>query len=139
MPNPHNEVAQPTYNAEVQHFQISPLDLNGIHIISRRVSQKIYFVDINEWQYVEKEDSNEKTKESWFALDEDQTSELEIGKVPSCLPSDPLCVQDNNNKKDKELNFMEEEDIQDDPNQQVEQGHHNYIEIWFQAVTNLQQ
>ena len=33
---------------------------------------------------------------------------------------------------------MEEEDIQDDPNQQVDQGHHNYIEIWFQTVTKLQ-
>jgi len=43
------------------------------------------------------------------------------------------------NEKIEDLKVMEEEDIQDDPNQQVDQGHHNYIEIWFQTVTKLQQ
>ena len=47
-PNPQKEVAQPTYNAEVQHFLTSPLDLNGIHIKSRRVLQKGYSLDFIE-------------------------------------------------------------------------------------------
>ena len=29
---------------------------------------------------------------------------------------------------------MVEEDIQNDPDEQVNQGHHNYIEIWFQTI-----
>jgi len=38
-----NRVAQPTYNGEVQHFQPSPVDLNGIHLSSGRVSPKKKF------------------------------------------------------------------------------------------------
>ena len=33
---------------------------------------------------------------------------------------------------------MVEEDMKNDPDQQKDQGHHNYIEIWFQTVTKLQ-
>ena len=33
---------------------------------------------------------------------------------------------------------MEEEDIQDDLNKKVDEGNHNYIEIWFHTVTKLQ-
>ncbi len=50
-------------------------------------------------QHAENEDSNENTKVSWVALDKEKTSESEIEKVPSCLQSDPLCVQENNQQK----------------------------------------
>jgi len=69
-PNPHIEVAQPIYNAKVQHFQTTPLTLNGIHHSSRRLLQKRDYIDIIEGPHPEKEDSKEKTKEPWVALDE---------------------------------------------------------------------
>jgi len=46
--------------------------------------KKIVSLDIIERQHAKKEYLNEKTKESWVILYEDQTSESEIGKVPSC-------------------------------------------------------
>ena len=79
-------------------------------------------LDVTEGEYLEKEDSNEKTKESWATLDEEQTSKLEIEKVPSCLPLDPPCVQENNQQKEANLKVIEEKDIQDYPNQQVNGG-----------------
>jgi len=33
---------------------------------------------------------------------------------------------------------MVEEDMKNDLDQKNHQGHHNYIEIWFQIVTKLQ-
>ena len=95
------------------------------------MSQKIDYLDIIEGQHENKQDSNEKTKESWVELEEEKTSKSDIGKVPSCLPLDPLYVQENNQQKEQGMHFMEEEDIQDDPDQQMDQGHQNYIEIWF--------
>ena len=64
-------------------------------------------------------------------------SKSNIKKVPSCLPSFPPCVQENNKQKEEDLNFMEEEYIY--PNQQVDQEYHNYIEIWFETIINLEQ
>jgi len=84
-----------------------------------------------------KEDSNEKTKESWAALDEEKTSKSNIEKFPSCLPSVPPCVQENNQQKEADMNFMEEADVQDYPNTQDDQGHQNYIEVWFHTISNL--
>jgi len=40
--------------------------------------QKKYYLDIIEGPHPEEEDSNEKTTESWVALDEEQTSKSEI-------------------------------------------------------------
>ena len=33
---------------------------------------------------------------------------------------------------------MVEEDMKNDLDQQKDQGHHNYIETWFQTITKLQ-
>jgi len=64
------------------------------------------------------------------ALDEEETSELEIGKVPSILLSYCLCFQENNQQKE-DLNCMEEENIKNDLDKQANQGHQSYIEVWF--------
>jgi len=56
-PNPHIEVAQPTYNVEVQHFQTTPLELNGIRHSLRRVLQKRDYIGIIEEPHLEEEDS----------------------------------------------------------------------------------
>jgi hypothetical protein len=53
-PNPHIELAHPTYNVEAQHFQISPLDFNGIHPNSGRTLQKIDYLDAIEGKHAEK-------------------------------------------------------------------------------------
>ena len=95
-PNPHTEVAQPIYNAKVQHFQTTLLELNGIHHSSGRILQKRDSPDIIEGQHTEEEDSKEKIKEPWAALDEKKTSKSEIERVPSWLPSNPPCIQEKN-------------------------------------------
>ena len=81
----------------------------------------------------------EKIKESWDALDEEQTIKSEIEKAPSWLPLNPPCIQEKNQQKEEDLKVIVEEDMKNDPDQQNDQGHHNYIEIWFQTVTKLQQ
>ncbi len=91
-PNPCIEVAQPTYNAEVQHFQTSPLEINGIHHSSGGLLQNRYYLDIIEGPHPKEKDSNENKKGSWAAFDEDQTTKSEIDKAPSWLPSNPPCV-----------------------------------------------
>jgi len=48
---------------------------------------------------VEKEDSKDKTKESWSPLDEEKKSKLEIEKSPSWLPPNSPCIQENNKKR----------------------------------------
>ena len=65
------------------------------------------------------------------AFDEESTSESDVENVSSCLPTFPPCVQEKNQQKEEYLNVIIEEDIQGDPTQQVDQGHQNYIEIWF--------
>ena len=117
---PNNEVAQPIYNVEVQYFQTTPLDLNGIHLSSRRILQKRDSLDIIEGPHPEEEYSNENTKGSWATFDEEQTSKSKIEKAPSWLPSNPPCIQENNQQKEEDCNFVEEEDIQNDPNKKVD-------------------
>jgi len=56
------KVSQPTYNADVKHFQTSPLEINGIQHSSGRVLQKRDYLDIIEGQNAEEEDSKEKIK-----------------------------------------------------------------------------
>ena len=80
---------------------------------------------------------NEEIKESRVALDEEKILESDVGKVPSCLPAFPPCVQRNNQKQEEYLNVIIEEDIQGDPTQQVKQEHHNYTDIWFQTSIKL--
>ena len=93
-----------------------------------------YFLNVIEGQHKEEEDTNEEIKESRAALDEEQISKSDVEKVPSCLPAFPPCVQEKNKQKEEDLNVIIKEDIQGDPTQQVNQGHHNYISIWFQTV-----
>jgi len=123
-PNPHIEVSQSTYNDEVQHFQTSPLEINGIHHSSGRVFQKRDSLDTIEGLHPEEEDSNEKTIESWATLDEEQTSKSKIKRAPSC-------IQEKNQQKGEYLKFMVEEDMRNDPDKQENQGHESYTEVWF--------
>jgi len=95
-PNQPNEVAQCTCNVELQHFQTSPLDLNGIHLNRGRVLQKRYSPDIIDGPHLEEEDLNENTKGSSTGFDEEHISKSEIEKASSWLPSNPPCVQENN-------------------------------------------
>ena len=62
---------------------------------------------------------------------EEHTSKSEIERTPSWLPSNPPCIQENNQQKMEDLKVMVEEDMKNDPDQQKDQWHHNYIEIWF--------
>ena len=109
-----------------------------MHLSSRKVLKRRYFLNVIEGQHQEEEeDPNEDIKRSRVALDEESTLESDVKKVSSCLPAFPPCVQENNQQKEEDLNIIIEEDIQDDPTQQVDQGHHNYIYIWFQTIIKL--
>ena len=99
--------------------------------------QKGASLDAIEGQNSEKEYSNDNTKESWVSLDKEQTYESENEKVPSCLPSYPPCVQENNHQKEKYLNVMVEEDMKNDPDKKVSQGNQSYIELWFQKINKM--
>jgi len=72
-------------------------------------------------------------------LDEEKTSESEIERACSWLPSKPPCIQEKTQQKEEDVKVMIEEDMENDPNQQKEQGYQSYIEVWFQTVTKLQQ
>jgi len=73
-------------------------------------------IDVIERQHLEEEDSNEETKGLGAELEGEKASQSDIKGVTSCSPLDPLFVQENNQQKEENMNFMEEEDIQDDPN-----------------------
>ena len=137
-PNPHIGVAQPDCNAEAQHVQTTPLELNDIHHSSGRVLQERDYIDNIEGPHPAKEDSKKEIKEPWVALDEEKTSKSEIQRVPSWLPSNLPCIQEKNQQKEDDVKVMIEEDMENDPDQQKDQGYQSYIEIWFQTVTKLQ-
>lgn len=65
-------------------------------------------LDVIEGQHPEEEYSSEEIKESGAEFDEEKTSESDIEKVPSCLPSYPPSFQEDNKKRKEDLNFMVE-------------------------------
>ena len=73
-------MSQLTYNVEVQHFQTSPLDLDGIHLSSRKVLQRRDFLNFIEGQHQEEENQNEEIKILRVALDEEKKSESNVEK-----------------------------------------------------------
>jgi len=117
---------------------MTPLELNDLHQSSRRVLQNRDYIDNIEGPKA-KEDSKERIKEPWAALDEEKRSELEIKKAPSWLLSNLPGIQEKDQQKEEDEKIMVEGDIKHDPDQQKDQGYQRYIEIWFQTVTKLQQ
>lgn len=80
---------QPPYNAEMKNLQKDPLDLNGIHLGSRRVSQKRDSPDFIKEQHPKEE----YIEESCTTFDGEQPLEPEIDfLLLLCLSSFPLCV-----------------------------------------------
>jgi hypothetical protein len=62
--------------------------------------------------------------------------ELETKEFPPCPSSNPLCIQE----VDQEYLYgMTEENIQSGPNEEANQGYHDYIEHWFQTTIRLKQ
>ena len=55
-----------------------------------------YFLNFTEGQHKEEEDPNEEIKRSRDALDEEQKSESDVEKFPSCLLAFPQFIQENN-------------------------------------------
>ena len=76
-------------------MQMIPRALNDVHQSSGRVLQSRDYID-NIERPKAKEDSKEEIKEPWAALDEEKRSKSEIEKAPSWLPSNPPCIQENN-------------------------------------------
>ena len=66
---------------------------------------------------IDEEDSNKKNTEPWVAIDEEQTSKSEIERTPSWLPSNPPCIQKNNQQKEEYLKVMVEEHMKKDLDQ----------------------
>lgn len=89
--------------------------------------EKIDSLDIIEEKHPEEED----LEESWTTFYGEKPLEPEIEEFRLCLSSYPLCVQETNQQIVKYLNAMEEGNIQYDLDKQVNQGHHNYSELWF--------
>jgi len=103
------------------------------------VLQNKDYIDIIEGPHPTDEYAKEKIKQPWAALDEEKTSELEIERAPSWLPSNPPCSQEKNQQKEEDVKDMIEGDMKNDPDQQKDQRYQSDIEIWFQTVTKLQQ
>ena len=91
--------------------------------------QKRAYLDIIDGPHLEEKYSNEKTKESWDALDQEKTSKLEIERAPLWLPSNPPCIQEKNQQKEEDLKVMVEEDMKNDLDKKENQGHQSYIEV----------
>jgi len=64
----------------------------------------------------------------WTTSDGKQTVELETKEFPPCPFSDPLCIQEVNQEY---IYAIVEEDRQSGPNEEANQGYHDYIEHWF--------
>jgi len=137
-PNPHIGIAQPNCKAEAQHVKMTPLELNDVHHSSGRVLQKSDYIESIEGPHPAEEDSKEKIREPWAALDEEKVSKSEIERVPSWLPSNLPCIQEKDQKKEEDEEVIVESDMKHDPDQQKDQGYQSYIEIWSQKVTKLQ-
>jgi len=82
--------------------------------------QKRDYIESIEGPHSVKEDSKEGIKGPWAALDEENTSKSEIERAPSWLPSNPPCIQENNQQKEEDLKVMVEEDMKNDPDKQVD-------------------
>ena len=94
---------------------MTPLELNDLHHSSGRVLQKRDYIDIIEGPHPTEEDSKEKIKEPWATLDEEKTSESELERAPSWLPSNPPCIQEKTQQKEEDARVMLEEDMENDP------------------------
>jgi hypothetical protein len=81
------------------------------------------------------EEDLEEIKQPWKTFDGEKTLEPEIEEFLPCLSSDPLCIQETNQQIVEDLHGMTKEDIQSGGNEQVNQGHHDYIELWFQHLS----
>jgi len=57
------------------------------------------YIDIIEGPHPAEEGAKEEIKAPWAALDEEKTSESEIERAPSWLPSNPPCSQEKNQRK----------------------------------------
>lgn len=78
-------------------------------------------------------------KQPWSVSGGDlQTLEPEIEEFIPCLLRDPSCNQKINQQVFKDIQGMIKEDIEINTNEQLHQEHHNYIELWFEKVTSLE-
>jgi len=79
----------------------------------------------------------EETNKPWKTFDEEQKDEPENEEFIPFLSQDPLGIQETNQQILKYLNDMMKEDIQRNVDEQENQGHHNYIQIWFHTTIKL--
>ena len=86
---------------------------------------------IKEEEFLEQQQEN--TKEPWTTFDEENTLEPEIEEFLTCILQNPLCIQETNHPKEGDLHGMVEEYIHNDLNEEVNQGHHDYIDKWLQT------
>jgi len=75
---------------------MTPLELNDLHHSLGKELKKGDYLESIKGPHPVKEDSKEEIKEPWATLDEEKTSELEIERAPSWLPSNPPCIQEKN-------------------------------------------
>jgi hypothetical protein len=70
-------------------------------------------------------------------FDGEKTVEPEIEEFLACLSSDPLCIQETNQQIVEDMHGMKKEDMQSSVDEQVNQGKHDYIELWFHTTIRL--
>jgi len=79
--------------------------------------QKRDYINSIKGPHPAEEDSKEKIKGPWAALDEEKASESKIERAPSLLPSNPLCIQEKDQQKEEDVKLMIEEGMKNDPDQ----------------------
>ena len=112
-------------------MQMIPRELNDVHQSSGKALKKRDHFESIEGSHPAKEDSKEEIKEPWDAPNKEKTSESKIEKAPSWLPSNLPSIQEKDQQKEEDEKVMIEGDMKNDPDQQKDQGHHNYIETLF--------
>ena len=65
--------------------------------------------------------------------------EPEIKEFLTCLSADPECNQETTHPMENNQHGMEEEGEQHGPNQEMDQGYHDYIKNWLQTTTQERQ
>jgi hypothetical protein len=105
-----------------------------------RNTPALWEVEDQKFQKQHQEEDLEEIKQPWETFDGEHTLEPDIEGFLPCLSSYPLCTQVTNQQIVEDLDGMTKEDIQSGDNEQVNQVHHDYIELWFQTPSfTLQQ
>ena len=77
----------------------------------------------------------DQAKESQTIFEREKSLAPKNEEFIACLSVAPICTQETAHPKEDNLHGMAEEDMQQDPNEEMDQDHYDYIEHWYQTAT----